>query len=203
MTFQRLKACVFVLFFFTFVSLSWAQAQTQRYAAYGGKRRQAIKLFQQGKRLEALPLLEELVQKTPKDDELLVALAASLVRHAATLTDQQAAAKERFRAKNLVQEALDFGNNSPLAQNLRQLLGALPLTGAIRFSRNPSVEQAMLRGEAAFSRRDFAEAIKNYSQALQLEPKNYNAALFIANTYHKQNDYVKAAEWYEHAIELD
>src|SRR5215469_15003360 len=132
MTFQRLKACVFVLFFCTFVSLSWAQAQTQRDAAYEGKRRQAIKLFQQGKRLEALPLLEELVQKTPKDDELLVALAASLVRHAATLTDQQAAAKERFRAKNVVQDALDLGNNSPLAQNLRQLLGALPLDRAIQ-----------------------------------------------------------------------
>jgi len=203
MKFIHLQACVFVLFFCTIVSLSSAQAQTQGHSAYEGKRQQAMQLFEQGKRLEALPLLEELVQKNPKDDELLVALAASLVRHAATLTDQQAAAKERFRAKNLVQKALDFGNNSPLAQNLRQLLGAMPLNGAMQFSENPSVEQAMLAGEAAFSRRDFAEAIKSYAKALELEPKNYAAALFIGNTYHKQGDYVKAAEWYQHAIQLD
>lgn len=203
MKFPCLRAYVFVLFSCLFVSLSCAQAQTQRDAAYQGKRRQAIELFAQGKRLEALPLLEDLVEKNPKDDELLVALAASLVRHAATLPDQQAAAKERLRARNVVEEALDLGNSSPLAQNLRQLLGALPSDGAIQFSENPSAQQAMLRGEAAFSRRDFAEAIKNYAKALELEPKNYAATLFTGNTYDKQNDYVKAADWYEHAIQLD
>src|SRR5262249_11108414 len=47
------------------------------------------------------------------------------------------------------------------------------------------------------------EAIENYAKALELEPKNYAAALFTGNTYDKQNDYVKAADWYEHAIQLD
>jgi tetratricopeptide (TPR) repeat protein len=200
---QRLQAFIFVLFFGTVVSLSCAQSQTKGDAEYQGKRQQAMQLFEQDKSLEALPLLEELVQKNPKDDEVLVALAASLVRHAATLTDQQAAAQERSRAKNLVQEALNFGNNSPLAQTLRQLLGTLPPNGATQFSENPAVEQAMLAGEAAFSQRDFAEALKNYAEALQLEPKNYAAVLFTGNTCYKQNDYAKAAEWYERAIQLD
>src|SRR5262252_6666123 len=189
MKLRHLQTCVSAVFFCVVISVFPVQGQSKDDAVDPGKRQQAMQLFEQGKRLEALPLLEELVQKTPKDDELLVALAASLVRHAATLTDQQAAAKERFRAKNLVQEALDFGNNSPLAQNLRQLLGAMPLNGTMQFSENPSVEQAMLEGEAAFSRRDFAEAIKSYAKALELEPKNYAAALFIGNTYHKQDDY--------------
>jgi cytochrome c-type biogenesis protein CcmH/NrfG len=192
MPFQRLQTCVFVLLFCTAVALSFAQTQTQGDAAYEGKRRQAMLLFEQDKRLEALPLLEELMQKNPKDDEVLVALATCLVRHAATLTDQQEAAKERFRAKNLVQEALAFGNNSPLAQNLRQLLGTLPPNGAIQFSENASVEQAMLAGEAAFARHDFAEALTNYAKALELEPKNYAVVLFTGNTYYKQNDYARA-----------
>src|SRR5215475_8014800 len=203
MKFQHLRAYVFVLFLFLLVSFSCAQAQTQRDAAYEGKRRQAMQLFEQGKRLEALPLLEDLVQKNPKDDELLVALAASLVRHAATLTDPQAAARERFRAKSLVQEALDVGNNTPLAQNLRQLLEALPTDGAIQFSTNPLIEHAMLAGEAAFSRRDFAGARQNYLRVLELDSKNYAAVLFTGNTYHKQDDYAKAREWYERAIQLE
>ncbi len=172
-------------------------------AADQAKRQAALALFAQGKRLEALPLLEELVEKSPEDPELLVALAASLVDHAATLTDQEAAAKERFRARDLVQKGWSLGNTSPLAENLRQLLGELPANGALKFSDNPAVEAAMNAGEAAFARRDFDEAIKNYSKALELEPKNYTAALFIGNTYDKENQYPKAAEWYERAIQLD
>ena len=167
------------------------------------KRQVAIAYFKAGKRLEALPLLEVLAQKDPKDSEVLVALAASLVEHAATLTDAQAAAKERFRAKGLLQDAWGLGNFSPLAENLRQLLGELPANGAIKFSDNPAVEQAMNTGEAAFARRDFDDALKHYTQALELEPTNYTATLFTANTYDKKNDFAKAGDWYERAMRLN
>jgi tetratricopeptide (TPR) repeat protein len=167
------------------------------------KRQTAISLFNEGKRLEALPLLEELAQKDPQDSEVLVALAASLVEHAATLSDADVAAKERFRARGLLQKAWGLGNTSPLEENLRQLLDELPANGAIKFSDDPAVEQAMNAGEAAFARRDFDEALKSYSKALELEPANYTAILFTANTYDKKNDFSKAAEWYEHAMRLD
>jgi len=167
------------------------------------KRQTAISLFNQGKRLEALPLLEELAQNDPQDSEVLVALAASLVEHAATISDAEVAAKERFRARDLLQRAWGLGNASPLEENLRQLLDELPANGAIKFSDNPAVEQAMNAGEAAFARRDFDEALKSYSKALEMEPTNYTAALFIANTYDKKKDFAKASEWYERAMRLD
>jgi tetratricopeptide (TPR) repeat protein len=167
------------------------------------KRQNAVALFSQGKRLEALPLLEELVQKNPRDGELLVDLGASLVEHAATLTDQDAAAKERFRARDLVQKAWALGNASPLAENLRQLLRDLPANGAIRFSENPAVEGVMSAGEAAFARRDFDAALTAYAKALDLEPTNYSAALFTANTYDRKNDFARASEWYERTMRLD
>jgi tetratricopeptide (TPR) repeat protein len=159
-----------------------------------------MQLFDQGKRLEALPLLEQLVQEDPGDEEVVVATAASLVRHASTLTDQQAAGKERLRAKDLLEKS---GSFNPLAQNLLQLLREMPDSGDIPFSENPAVEQAMRAGEAAFSRRDFDEAIKNYSRAVELEPRNYAAVLFLGNALHKKNDFAKAGEWYEKAIQLD
>ena len=71
--------------------------------------------FSQVKRLDAPPLLEELVQKNPRDAEVLVALAASLIDHSAP-PDQDAPAKERFRARDLVQKAWQLGNTSPLAE---------------------------------------------------------------------------------------
>jgi tetratricopeptide (TPR) repeat protein len=167
------------------------------------RRQAAVALFSQGERLKALPLLEELVHKNPQDTELLVDLGATLIDHAATLTDQDAAAKERFRARDLVQKAWQLGNTSPLAENLRQLLGDLPANGAIRFSNNPAVEGAMDAGEAAFARRDFDAALTAYAKALELEPTNYSAALFTANTYDRNNDFARASQWYERTMHLD
>ena len=178
-------------------------AQTNADASDRASRQRAMALFNEGQRLEALPLLEDLAQKNSQDSDVLVALASSLVEHAATLPDPSAAARERFRARDLLQRAWSLGNTSPLAENLRQLLEELPASGAIKFSDNPAVEQAMNAGEAAFARRDFDEALKNYAQARELEPSNYFAALFSGNTYDKQHNFSKAAEWYERAARVD
>jgi len=192
-----------LVLFLSLNATSYLIAQADADTAYQAKRQKAAELFGQGKRLEALPLLEELAISNPKDDETLVALAACLVEHAATLTDQEAAGKERLRARDLLDQAWKLGNTSPLAMNLSQILKQLPESGAIKFSDNAQVEQFMRVGEAAFSRRDFDEAIKDYSKALELEPTNYSAALFTGNTYDKQDKVAKAAEWYGRAIELD
>ncbi len=170
---------------------------------YQATRQRASELFEQGKRLEALPLLEEVVKADPKDSAMLVALAACLVEHATTLPDQEGGGKERLRARELLDRAWELGNHSTLAMNLSQLLKQLPESGAVHFSNNPQVDQAMRAGEAAFSRRDFVEALRNYSRALELDPGNYSAALFIGNSYDRQNEFAKGAEWYERAIQLD
>ena len=199
---RELRNLLFALALCFFVSLPLT-AQAIPDGADQPTRQKAMALFSEGKRLEALPLLEELAQKDPKDSEVLVALAASLVEHAATLTDGDAAAKERFRARDLLQKAWGLGNSSPLAENLRQLLEELPANGAIKFSDNPAVEQAMNAGEAAFARRDFDEALKDYAKALEFDPTNYTATLFTANAYDKKSDFAKAGEWYERAMRID
>jgi len=178
-------------------------AQVTAGAPDEAERQKASELFNQGRRLEALPLLEELLKANPNDNQMLVALAACLVEHAATLGDQSAAGRERLRARDLLDQAWKLGNRSTLAMNLSDLLKSLPENGTLTFSDNPQVETVMEAGESAFSRRDFDEAIKDYSKALELDPKNYTAALFIGNTYDKQNQFAKGAEWYERAIQLD
>lgn len=202
---HELRKAAIALTLLAFVSALAAQTSPSSSANATGpvKRQSAITLFNEGKRLEALPLLEDLAREDPKDSEVLVALAASLVEHAATLNDGGAAAKERFRARDLLQKAWTLGNASPLAENLRQLLEELPVTGSIKFSDNRAVEQAMNAGEAAFARREFDDALKNYAKALEIEPSNYAATLFTANTYDKKNDFAKASEWYERAMRID
>jgi tetratricopeptide (TPR) repeat protein len=202
MAFQKNRRLFLAASFFLFASFPLI-AQTNAVSSEQANRQRALALFSEGKRLEALPLLEDAAKKQPQDAQVLVALAASLVEHAATLNDPKAAAEERFRARDLVQTGWELGDTSPLAENLRQLLGELPASGAIKFSDNPVVEKAMDAGEAAFARRDFDEALKDYATALEIEPTNYAAALFTGNTYDKKNDVTKAAEWYERATKID
>jgi tetratricopeptide (TPR) repeat protein len=197
------RSLVLVLLLDLFACLPLAIAQPDANASDQARRQKAVALFNEGKRLEALPLLEGLAQGNPGDSEMLVALAASLIDHAATLTDPDAAARDRFRARDNVQKALELGNPSPLAENLRQLLAELPSNGAIKFSDNPAVEEIMQAGEAAFSRRDFDEALDAYAKALELEPANYPAVLFSGNTYERKSDFARAGEWYERAMRLD
>lgn len=159
-------------------------------------------MFQQGERLEALPLLEQLVKANPKDAEMLVDLAAALADHAA-LGDREAAGRERLRARDLLEQARKLGDTNPLAINLLEILDHLPENGDITFSTDLDVDQAMRAGESAFSQRDFDEAIRNYGKALQLQPNNYFAALFTGNAYDRKSDFIKAAEWYERAIRFD
>jgi tetratricopeptide (TPR) repeat protein len=178
-------------------------AQTGLDAVYQTKRQKARTLFEHGQRLEALPLLADLATANPKDDVVLVELAACLIDHAATLPDQQSAGEERLHARELLNRAWELGDTSTLALNLSQLLNQLPESGAIRFSDNAQADQAIRAGEAAFSRRDFEQALKDYTKALEWEPNSYTATLFIANTYDRQQANAKAAEWYERAIRLD
>jgi len=126
---------------------------------------------------------------------MLVALAACLVDHAATLSDQESAGQELLRARDLLDKAWDLGNTSTLAMNLSQLLKQLPEKWRHQILRQPASGAGHARGEeAAFARRDFVEALRNYSNALELEPNNYSAVLFTANTYDKQNGWAKGAE---------
>src|SRR5260370_28254214 len=101
-----------------FCAASSIAAQAGLDAGYQAKREKAAELFNQGKRLEALPLLEDLVKANAKDDEMLVALAACLVEHAATVIDQDAAGKERLRARDLLDKSWHLRNTNTLAINL-------------------------------------------------------------------------------------
>jgi tetratricopeptide (TPR) repeat protein len=96
--------------------------------------------------------------------------------------------------------AKQLGNTNSLLLNLLDLL---PPDGSIRHESNAEVDRAIQSGEAAFAKRDYDEAIANYSRAFALDPKNYAAALFIADSYFAKRDFAKAEEGYERAIQVN
>ncbi|HKD81521.1 MAG TPA: tetratricopeptide repeat protein [Candidatus Angelobacter sp.] len=162
-------------------------------------RKKAFDLFRQDRHIEALPLFEELALKNPDDRDVLLGLGVCLVAESGTLDDQKAATQERLRARQVLLKAKKLGQNSALLENMLQ---TIPEDGVVKYANTPA-DQAMRAAEAAFSRRDFDEAIKNYSKVLEYDPKNYSAVLFIGDTYYAKKDWTQAAVWYQKAIEVD
>jgi tetratricopeptide (TPR) repeat protein len=168
--------------------------------AYQSQRKFANTLLDQNKYLEALPVFESLAKQNPNDADVIFGWGLSLMNHSATLTDTEAARQERVRARELLIRSKELGKKSGLLDNL---LDMLPPDGAVTFSSAGDVDAAMKAGEAAFAKNDYEEAIKNYTHAAQLDPKNYHALLFIGDSYFAQKKFPEAVQWYDRAIALD
>jgi tetratricopeptide (TPR) repeat protein len=103
----------------------------------------------------------------------------------------------------MLQAAQQLGDHSQLLENLLDTLKALPANGAVTYADKGDVDAALKAGEAAFAKQDYEEAIKNYSHALELDPKSYWAALFVGDSYFAAKNFPQAGEWYDRAAQID
>src|SRR5580698_1883995 len=170
---------------------------------YATERLAAVKLHQMKEMLKALPLLEDLYAKNQHDDLVLEYLTTALLARSATQTDPALATKDTVRAKAMIDRARALGDQSQLAENLSESLKNVTEKSTLSFSSKADVEAAMKAGEAAFAKNDFDEAIKDYKHAVELDPSNYFATLFVGDAYFSKKDFVPAGEWYTKAQVLD
>src|SRR6185295_17498078 len=96
-----------------------------------------------------------------------------------------------------------LGSNSTLVKWM--LEAVVPEGGGDNssFSTRKEVDDAMREGEQAFASGDLSKALEMYKGALLLDPKLYEAALFIGDVYFKSADHANAGEWYGRAIAMN
>jgi tetratricopeptide (TPR) repeat protein len=163
-------------------------------------RHEAFALYDSGKYVDAMPLLEKIVAGNPADTVAKEHWAFSMVCYAATLQDPVDSKKVRVRARSLAVQLKEAGDNS----NLLQIMLALPEDGSEpSFSDRKEVDDAIRAAEADFSRGDLDKAREGYLRALLLDPANYDAALFIGDVYFKQHVYGSTGEWFARAIQIN
>ncbi len=192
-----LTACSWMLFF----ALPFAPAlPAQTDDTYQTRRAQAFALYENHKLVDALPLLEKLHAEKPDDLAVLERLSFVTLAHSATLSDASDRKQERARARKLADEAKAAGVES----NLLKAVLAIPEDGGeMAFSGTAAVQEAMQEGEAAFAKGDMDAAIAAYGRALDLDPKDYDAALFTGDVYFKKKDHEQADKWFSRAVEID
>lgn len=165
------------------------------------ERQHALEVYKEGKLVQAMPLLEQLSVTYPKDAVIWECWGVSTLGYSQTLTDPESRRKERAQARTILLKAKELGDNSNL---LQILMAEIPEDGGEgTYSASKEVNDIMQRAEADFSRGDYDKARDGYLHALLLEPKNYNAALFMGDVFFKQHINGSAGEWFARAVEID
>ena len=201
MSHRKLLVTLLVLLLFS-LSVASPATQAQTDESVNDLKRRASELMKQNKYTEALPILEKIATLEPNDGETQFYLGFALVGQAANTKDDAARKAIRVRARKAFVKAKSLGFNEP---RLEALIQGLPEDGsdAPGFSSNAKADELMKEGEALFSQGKPDEALKKYQQALEVDPKNYHAALFSGDIYLQKQDYAQAETWYQKAIAID
>jgi tetratricopeptide (TPR) repeat protein len=176
-----------------------AVAQPKAETAYEKNRRYAFELYDEGKVLQAIPLLEELTLQNPQDVDVRAKLGIALL-HRGYVDKAEDARKIRIYARDLLVKAKEAGSKEAL---LDYYIESVPSDGSLpTFSAKKEVEEAMREGEAAFVSRDFEKAKNAYLRAYLMDPSDYHATLFLGDVYFAQKQYGAAIEWFSAATKL-
>jgi tetratricopeptide (TPR) repeat protein len=171
---------------------------------YEAERKLAFRLVEENKFPDALPILEKLAAANSDDAVVLERLALTLVVIASSskkAPDQ--IKKDLIRARSVAQKAKEMGNNSQMVEMILAQIPADPAAMSTSERKRSPAEEALMDGEGAFSRGDYNKAIEHYENAAKLDPKLYDAPLFIGDVYYKTNKIDKAGEAYTRAIAVD
>ncbi|REJ75412.1 MAG: tetratricopeptide repeat protein [Acidobacteria bacterium] len=165
-------------------------------------RAEAIRLIDENKYLDALPILERIVLEYPRDAELWAHFGIAIISNSVVLSTPDERREEQERGIKALMRAKQLGTENERALDLLdQFEGA---DGNDNFvSDNPEVEKALREGEAFFGRGDYENAFKSYERAHKLDPKNYEAVLFMGDCYYAQKKYQEAEPWFAKAVALD
>jgi tetratricopeptide (TPR) repeat protein len=166
------------------------------------ERRRAFQLYKDAKYVEALPAFEKLSVSHPNDPEVWETYGFLVLSQNAYLKDAAARKQARLKGREILLQAEKLGANSAL---FKSMLASVPPDGGTdaAFSTKKEVEDAIREGEGAFARKDYAKALEMYQLALLLDPKLYEAALFIGDVYFATADQVKAGEWFGRAAAIN
>lgn len=166
------------------------------------ERARAFALVEQGNYLGALPLLEKLAKVQPDNVDVNEKLAYALVAQTTTAKNAEEKAQLLKRARAIAARFTEKGNSTELLSRLMELI---PPDGVVveKNAKTTPAQAALEEGEAAFTRGDTKGALAGYEKAEKLDPKLYEAPLFIGDVYFQMKDIDKAGQAYARAIAID
>jgi tetratricopeptide (TPR) repeat protein len=156
-------------------------------------------LYNAGKRIDALPLYEDLAKAHP--DEWLYAerLADCLGARAVQATDPAEIKALRTRERDTARRAVKLGDPNTFVQ----LMASIDPTAPNEIAPASPGGALLQEGEKAFTAGDYPTALARYAAAAQADPNLYVAPLFAGDTAYQQRDLKTAAKWFARAVSVN
>jgi tetratricopeptide (TPR) repeat protein len=165
-------------------------------------KKQVIRLIDEVKYTEALPLLEKIVAAEPQNARMQFYLGFALTATALQLKDEAAGRPLRVRARAAFVKAKELGIDEPIVDGLIQSIPS-DGSGSRSYSSNLEANALMVVAEADFAGGKLDDAFTKYQRALKLDPKLYYAALYSGDVYTHREDFAQAEAWYQKAIAIN
>jgi tetratricopeptide (TPR) repeat protein len=174
------------------LAAGWARAQEDEAA-------RANALYTAGKRVDALPLYDDLAKAHPNEWMYQERLAGCLGAKATQLSDPAEVKALRTRERDAARRAVELGDPNYVVQVMAKTDPDAPLQIA-----PDSPGGALLQeGEKAFTAGDYSTALTKYAAAADADRQLYLAPLFAGDTAYHQRDLKTAAKWFARAAEVN
>jgi tetratricopeptide (TPR) repeat protein len=155
--------------------------------------------YTQGKKVDALPLYEELAKQFPNEMLYQERLADCLIADSTQLTDPAQVKVARTRARDAAKRAVELGDKVRFMQVLAQSDPDQDPYGQVAGAGADLLKEA----EKAYGAGDFKTAMEKYTAAADADPNLYEAALYAGDTAYVQKDLPAAAKWFGRAVAID
>jgi tetratricopeptide (TPR) repeat protein len=157
-------------------------------------------LYLSGKKIDALPLYEQLAKQFPNEALYQERLAGCLLAQTTQVSDPIQVKALRTRIRDASKRAIELGDTSRFLKDLANIdPDSVPQDPA-----DATPGAALLKdAEKAFAAGDFKTAMEKYTAASDADPKLYEAPLYAGDTAYSQKDLPTAAKWFARAIAID
>ena len=156
-------------------------------------------LYNAGKRLDALPLYEELATAHPNEWIYQERLADCLSVKAKDSAPDEAIAL-RTKVRDAARRAVELGDPNAYIKNLADLdPNNIPGPVAPASAGGALIEEA----EKAFRAGDYPTALAKYTQAADADPQLYEAPLWAGDMEFRNKNAAAAGKWFARAIQIN
>jgi hypothetical protein len=168
-------------------------------SAQGDEAARANALFTAGKRIDALPLYEDLAKAHPNEMLYAERLGDCLGAQAAQVSDPAELKAVLTRERDAAKHAVELGDTAEYIRMMANIDPNQPLYAGV-----VSPGKALLaEAEKAYTAGDFSTAMAKYTAAAEADPQLYEARLYAGDTAYVQRDLASAAKWFARAIAVD
>jgi tetratricopeptide (TPR) repeat protein len=156
-------------------------------------------LFNEHKRLEALPLYEDLAKAHPDQMLYFTRLADCLAAKMMQISDPAELKAVKTQLRDAAKRAVELGETAEYVKMEANIDPNAPLYEGLE---SPG-KALLMQAEKAYAAGNFDLALQKYAAAADADPKLYEAALYAGDAAFAQKDLKTAASWFARAIAID